>query len=158
MKTYLGGWKLNAARVLDALIDVVEANCGYQTEKWPFPQSPTPKYAVVDECYPGTRVLGLRALTHLSFVHNGIYYYVQLGNNPFLSCSYLKEIPDKDKVSSAQIAEDLSLEWFVGKSEYAYLSDEEVNKNAVSLFEFLLNASLTETTAKKTYEIRRKDK
>lgn len=157
MNIYFSGWKLNAARILDALIDVVEANGGYLVESEPFTQIHPSIYRVTDENYPGTRVLAMRALTHLSFAYDGLFYHVQLGNNPFLGCVYIKEKPVEDKIASGISSESLSLEWFLGKSEYAYLSDQEVKDNAESLLHFLLDASLTETSGNKTRKIRRKE-
>ena len=141
-KITLRGYNLNAAKILDKMIDIVVSNGGSLVETKPYVITPR-LYVVKDESQPGAPEEILRVRSYVEFVLNETFYYVQLGGNPFLDCLYIKENIYDETVSSPQKGAELSLSWFVGKSEYAHLDDDAVVKNAQALFQHLLEQPVT---------------
>lgn len=143
-KLTLGGWNLNAARILDRMIDKIEKAGGHLVDTWPFTAIPR-LYEVKDEYLPGSPVLTLWARSYLSFVLDGSYIYVQLGQNPMLDMLYVKEKTDGKTISAVPEGKELPWCWYVTEDVYAHLDDEQVDKAAESLLTWLHNAELTQT-------------
>ena len=152
----LGGWRLNAARILDRLIDVIHDNGGYLVERAPFIET-TDVFLIKNENEPGSPQYFLRTRTYVSFVKNDRYIYVQLGENPFMDCFYIKELVSDGTVSRQPEGRELPWDWFKGDDNYAYMTDREIGANATSLFEWLCDAQRTqEKPTKARSAIRRK--
>ena len=156
-KLTLRGWSLNAARILDRMIDKIETAGGHLVDTWPFTVIPR-LYEVKDEYLPGSPVLTLRVRSYLSFVLDENYIYVQLGQNPMLDMLYVKEHTDGKAVSVSPEGKELPWCWYVTEDVYAHLDDEQVDKAAESLLTWLQNAELTQKLpAEKRRKIRRKE-
>lgn len=152
----LKGWPLNAARILDRMIDNIYDAGGYLVERWPFVDTANGFY-VKKEYEPGSPELLLRARSYISFVINETYVYVQLSSNPFMDCFYTKEIVINGTISRNPAGIDLPWVWFAGDNEYAYLTDKEVSTSAERLFEWLCAATYTQShPTKERREIRKK--
>ena len=132
-------WQLNAARVLDKLLDLVVEAGGDIASIWE-PWEGT-EYRVLDKFFPGTRVLNLKALSSATFVLNRTYIRVTLGPNPLSDCFFQKQSGITDNlISSGMSSTQLEFaNWWCAprKSEYEYLSDEEVLASAQQLLEYL---------------------
>lgn len=144
LKLSLSGWRLNAARILSSLRDLVGEKGGEMVDDWVFPREET-IYLVKDENHPRTPELRLKCKSTLQFKQDGAVIFVQLGRNPFLDCTYAKEKVNCNTVSTPMNGKELNMQkWFRGKDEYAYLKPDEIRKNAHSLYEYLIAVAPTQ--------------
>ncbi len=138
-KIYLSAWRLNAVKIINALAELVINDAQSEiVNVWPFVK--TRKYVVVDSA-------GIEKnydfRSYLSFTSDGTYYYVQLGDNPFLDWFFVKERIVGGTVSAGADAAVLPYDWYIAENVYSELTDDDAYAHAVSLYSWLKNAKVT---------------
>ena len=136
-KLYLRGYNLNAAKILHELLSVARSRGAKRVvNPW------LDKYLIIDQVE--NKEYLLECETYMSYVYDGIYYYVQLGHNPFMDCMYTKEFVASDgTISRNGYIYELPWEWFPFDNEYAHMNEEEIRTAAEALFEYLVHAPCT---------------
>ena len=156
-KYYLSGWNLTAARILSELLDLVIKAGGYRVGKWsPFEQD---EYYVVDESFPGSRILRLKTLESARFILDETYYDVEFGSNPLCDVSFRKqEKIENDTISNGLAPCRLEFEWWAvpNKNEYSYLTDEEISESAASLLNYLKQCMASLDLSERNFVLERK--
>lgn len=137
----LGGWRLNAARILSALREVVLSNGGEILEEWPFE---TTLYLVRDEERPKRPALELKCKSDLRFRTNGQAIYVRLGVNPYFDSIYVKERAAGNSLSAPGASRTLDWTWFGERNQNRFLPDEIVKETANRLFDQLVKSKTTQ--------------
>lgn len=140
-RLYLHAWRLNAVKIINALADIVKNQI---VDVWPY--VPLRKYTVVS---PDNSERDYDYRSYLSFQVDGVYYYVQLGDNPFLDWLFVKEVAVNGTISAGADGAVLPYDWYIGEDVYAELSDEKAWENAKSLYAWLTEAEVTNKYPKK---------
>lgn len=138
---WLRGWKLNSIRIINRFVELVKESGGDVVQAFPF-VDPS-EYTIHT---PNGDIEVYRYKNYVSIMLRRVYYYVQLDDNPFLDCIYTKEpVATDDTISAPQDGNILDLDWFIGRSMYDVLEDEDVTKNAQALLQYLLTRKYTQS-------------
>lgn len=140
------GWQLNGRRIINELYKhAFTRENGIQiVDKLPYTRTPLAIYETIKTDFDEMELLDR---TFISFIHGGYYYYVQLGNNPFMDCIYIKtKLLSNHKESfipQNTCGSELPLDKWFNKNEYAFLTDGEISAIAKRLIAWLVKAQPT---------------
>lgn len=135
-KLFLRPYDFNRCRIMQALAEVVENNGGKV--------KPGKSVFVVDRALENVEPVKVFYTSYITFIFDGIAYYLQTEDNPFFPARYIKTPVRNGKYSKDACLEELETVWLYDCVFSSNVPESDIKEIANILFNGLVKSPKTE--------------